>query len=37
MAVKEKNSNYRMYLVAFTMFVMAILVMIKLNNIMVRR
>ncbi|MVO08672.1 PASTA domain-containing protein [Flavobacterium sp. TP390] len=33
MAVKEKNSNYRMYLVAFTMFVMAILVMIKLNNI----
>ena len=33
MAVKEKNSNYRMYLVAFTMFVMAILVMVKLNNI----
>ncbi len=33
MAVKEKNSNYRMYLVAFTMFVMAILVLIKLNNI----
>ena len=33
MAVKEKNSNYRMYLVAFTMFVMAVLVMIKLNNI----
>ena len=33
MAVKEKNSNYRMYLVAFIMFVMAILVMIKLNNI----
>lgn len=33
MAVKEKNSNYRMYLVAFSMFVMAVLVMIKLNNI----
>ncbi|VXB09674.1 Penicillin-binding protein [Flavobacterium sp. 9AF] len=33
MAVKDKNNNYRMYLVAFTIFVMAILVMIKLNNI----
>lgn len=34
MAVKEKNSNYRMYLVAFTMFVMAVFIMIKLNNIL---
>ena len=33
MAVNQKNTNYRMYLVAFTMFVMAILVLVKLNNI----
>lgn len=33
MAVNQKNTNYRMYFVAFTMFVMAILVLVKLNNI----
>lgn len=33
MAVNQKNTNYRMYLVAFTMFVMAVLVLVKLNNI----
>lgn len=33
MAINQKNTNYRMYFVAFTMFVMAILVLVKLNNI----
>ncbi|MGV7107072.1 penicillin-binding protein [Flavobacterium sp. U410] len=33
MAVKPKNTNYRMYGVAFTIFVIAILVLVKLNNI----
>lgn len=33
MAVNPKNTNLRMYLVAFTIFVMAILVLVKLNNI----
>lgn len=33
MAINQKNTNYRMYFVAFTMFVMAVLVLLKLNNI----
>ncbi|WP_264560419.1 penicillin-binding protein [Flavobacterium sp. N2270] len=33
MAVADKKVSYRMYLVVFIMFMMAILVMIKLNNI----
>lgn len=33
MAVVDKKISYRMYLVVFIMFMMAILVMIKLNNI----
>lgn len=33
MAVTDKNISYRMYLVAAMMFIMAILVMVKLNNI----
>ncbi|MEQ3691752.1 MAG: penicillin-binding protein [Flavobacterium sp.] len=33
MAVADKKISYRMYLVVFIMFMMAILVMIKLNNI----
>ena len=33
MAVVDKKISYRMYLVVFMMFMMAILVMIKLNNI----
>lgn len=33
MAVAEKKISYRMYLVVFIMFMMAVLVMIKLNNI----
>lgn len=34
MAVTDKNINLRMYIVAFTIFVMAVLVMVKLNNIL---
>lgn len=33
MAVTDKNISYRMYLVAAVMFIMAILIMVKLNNI----
>lgn len=33
MSINQKNTNYRMYFVAFTMFVMAVLVLVKLNNI----
>ncbi len=33
MAVAEKKISYRMYLVVFIMFMMAVLIMIKLNNI----
>jgi cell division protein FtsI (penicillin-binding protein 3) len=33
MAVTNKNTSFRMYLVAFSIFVMAVLVMVKLNNI----
>ena len=33
MAVAEKKISYRMYLVVFIIFMMAVLVMIKLNNI----
>ncbi|WP_320815330.1 penicillin-binding protein [Flavobacterium sp.] len=33
MAVVDKKISYRMYLVVFMMFMMAVLVMIKLNNI----
>jgi cell division protein FtsI (penicillin-binding protein 3) len=33
MAVADKKVSYRMYLVAFTFFVIAILVLVKLNNI----
>jgi cell division protein FtsI (penicillin-binding protein 3) len=33
MAVVDKKISYRMYLVVFIMFMMAVLVMIKLNNI----
>lgn len=33
MAVADKKISYRMYLVVFIMFMMAVLVMIKLNNI----
>ena len=33
MAVEDKKISYRMYFVAFTFFVMAVFVLIKLNNI----
>ena len=33
MAVEDKKISYRMYFVAFMFFMMAVLVLIKLNNI----
>ena len=33
MAVEDKNISYRIYIVAFAIFVMAIFVAIKLTNI----
>src|SRR5690606_19407923 len=33
MAVEDKNTSYRIYLVAFAMFVMAVAITVKLTNI----